>query len=270
MNPRLRAALLARRRKRGVAGGETPHPRRGDGYEFAELREYEAGDDPRRIDWAATARAGEVQTRVMFEDHALVLAGALDASRSMFVGRDRSLYAIAHDALETWYALGAADDRCARILPDTAIADARRRGRSAAQLCSSLRDEEGSSFERTLRIACAAVPRDALLLIVSDFYDLEAQAPLLRALAVRCDCTALLARDPWSSGLPLGGFVRLRDAESGSVRRVYIGKRERAAFAAAVAEREARVLSSLASMGMRCGVLERDPERALLEAFGVA
>ena len=200
MNPRLRAALLARRRKRGVAGGETPHPRRGDGYEFAELREYEAGDDPRRIDWAATARAGEVQTRVMFEDHALVLAGALDASRSMFVGRDRSLYAIAHDALETWYALGAADDRCARILPDTAIADARRRGRSAAQLCSSLRDEEGSSFERTLRI----------------------------------------------------------------------GKRERAAFAAAVAEREARVLSSLASMGMRCGVLERDPERALLEAFGVA
>ena len=80
----------------------------------------------------------------------------------------------------------------------------------------------------------------------------------------------MLARDPWASGLPLGGFVRLRDAESGSVRRVYIGKRERAAFAAAVAEREARVLSSLASMGMRCGVLERDPERALLEAFGVA
>ena len=96
MNARLRAAILARRR-RGVPGAGAPHPRRADGYEFAELREYQAGDDPRRIDWAATARAGGLQTRVMFEDHALVLAGALDASRSMLVGRERTVYDLALD-----------------------------------------------------------------------------------------------------------------------------------------------------------------------------
>ena len=76
---RLRAALL-RGRRANVRGGGVASPRRSDGYEFAELRGYVEGDDPRRIDWAATARAGALQTRVVLEDVALVLAAAIDAS----------------------------------------------------------------------------------------------------------------------------------------------------------------------------------------------
>ena len=60
---------------------------RGDGYEFVELRAYVPGDDVRRIDWAATARSGDLQTRVVLEDVALTLAAtrrrvALDARRA--------------------------------------------------------------------------------------------------------------------------------------------------------------------------------------------
>jgi len=83
MNPlaaRLRAAMLTGRKRPGVRGTGAPVKRRSDGYEFAELRAYVSGDDPRRIDWAATARAGALQTRVVFEDHALTLATALDAA----------------------------------------------------------------------------------------------------------------------------------------------------------------------------------------------
>jgi uncharacterized protein (DUF58 family) len=269
MNARLRAAILARRR-RGVPGAGAPHPRRADGYEFAELREYQAGDDPRRIDWAATARAGGLQTRVMFEDHALVLAGALDASRSMLVGRERTVYDLALNALEVWYGAASAEDRCLRLSEDGPLGDPRRRGHVAALICGSLRDEPGASFAQTLRVATATVPRDAALLLVSDFYDLAALTPALGPLAARCDCTALVVRDPWYPGLPLGGFVRLRDAESGAIKRVYIDGRARAAYHDAVVKREQTVCAALRALGIRSGVLAEDAATSLLDAFGVA
>jgi uncharacterized protein (DUF58 family) len=270
VNARLRAALVTRRRRVGTIGAGSPRPRRGDGYEFAELRAYVAGDDPRRIDWAATARAGDLQTRVMFEDHALMLAAVLDASRSMFVGRDRSLFDIASGALTTWYALAAAEDRCARVLSDRFVEDRRRRGRSAALLCSDARDEPGARFDDALRIASLTVPRDASVLIVSDFYELGALGEPLRRIASRCDCTALVVRDPWFDDLPLAGFVRLRDAESGAARRLFVGRRERERYRAAVAAREAAVCAALEAIGVRAAVLAGDSERALLEAFGLA
>ncbi|MGH7706630.1 MAG: DUF58 domain-containing protein, partial [Vulcanimicrobiaceae bacterium] len=99
---RLRAALLAGRR-RGIRGNSAPALRRGDGYEFAELRAYAPGDDPRRIDWAATARSGTMQTRVLFEEHALTLAVAIDASASMQIGRTRSQAEVAAEAARLWF-----------------------------------------------------------------------------------------------------------------------------------------------------------------------
>ena len=53
----LRDALLRGKRRPRRFGAGSPTMYRGDGYEFIELREYVPGDDVRRIDWAATARA---------------------------------------------------------------------------------------------------------------------------------------------------------------------------------------------------------------------
>ena len=70
----LREALLRGRNRPRVLGGGSPTTSRGDGYEFVQLRGYLIGDDVRRIDWAATARSGALQTRVMLEDIALIFA----------------------------------------------------------------------------------------------------------------------------------------------------------------------------------------------------
>ena len=80
---------------------------RGDGYEFVELREYVPGDDVRRIDWAATARTAQLQTRVVLEDVALTLSAIVDDSPSMHAGRERPLLESAREAAEAWF--GAAD-----------------------------------------------------------------------------------------------------------------------------------------------------------------
>jgi len=324
--------MLTGRRRPGVRGAGAPVKRRSDGYEFAELRQYVSGDDPRRIDWAATARAGALQTRVVFEDHALTLATALDASASMFVGRKKSNYDLATEAAAFWYGAAIDDDRCARVTRDGLVFARDLRGRVAARLCLEAtaseshvtfseaseshvtlsegakrrsRSANGASplselnvapsevegpprtFAGMLEIALAALPREAHLLIVSDFFELTeppslpagqpktraavALEPLVRACAARFDLTALIVSDPWRSGLPLGGFVRLRDAETGRQGRYFIGPHERARYRDAVSLRERLTLGALLRMGIRAAFLDADHrvEDALFEAFGI-
>lgn len=264
----MRTALLTGRRRPGVRGAGAPVQRRSDGFEFAELREYVPGDDPRRIDWAATARAGALQTRVVFEDHALTLVAALDASASMFVGKSRSNYDLACDAARLWYGAALDDDRCGRIAADGVLLLRNLRGRAAAHVCSEKREVRGESFPGALDATLAAVPRNAHLLLVSDFFELAAVEPVLMACAARYDCTVLFARDPWHKGLPLHGFMRMRDAETGRTARVFIGSRERERYRLATAARESGIIDRLQSLGLRTGILdERGAERALVDAF---
>jgi len=63
--------------------GVKPARQRGEGTEFESLRDYVTGDDPRRIDWPATARRGRFVTRLLQHErnHSVVIA--VDASRLM-------------------------------------------------------------------------------------------------------------------------------------------------------------------------------------------
>ncbi len=70
----------------------------GEGREFARLREYVRGDDPRRIDWKATARHGEIIVREYEAERSQSLVLALDAGRLMgerFGDRERLDHALA-------------------------------------------------------------------------------------------------------------------------------------------------------------------------------
>jgi uncharacterized protein (DUF58 family) len=268
VNAPLRTALLAGRRRPLVRGGARPYPRRGDGFEIAELRAYVEGDDPRRLDWAATARAGALQVRVLLEEHALCFGAVLDDSRSMHVGRKRTLRDAAYDALDAWADALAREDRAMRIMDD-AVDGPRLHGVRAAAHLRERHDSETFALAAALALARAALPRDSALLVVSDFFA-PVDDDVLRDLGVHADCTALVARDPWLAGLPLHGFVRVRDAESGTARTVFLGKRERARFVAAARAREGALLDRLAAVGWRTGVLDEDDgARSLLEAFGL-
>ena len=255
-------------RREGLRGQGASALRRSDGYEFAELREYVDGDDPRRIDWAATARAGALQTRVFLEERTLLLATALDASGSMQVGRTRTNYDLAREAAGLWYGAAADDDRCARIGSQALILRGIP-GRSGALACMAGRDDPGQPFDATLRLALAALPRGARLLLASDFYEFDAVEAYLRACVRRFEVTVLFVRDPWHAGLPLGGFVRLRDAESGRVVRAFVDRRARARFERAVAEREEALLERLRRTGARVGLLDAEAgaETALARIF---
>lgn len=57
--------------------------RRGIGTEFAELRDYATGDDPRLIDWKATARRNRPLVQVLEPEHEQTLVILLDRGRLM-------------------------------------------------------------------------------------------------------------------------------------------------------------------------------------------
>lgn len=266
----LREALLRGRRRPRNLGSGSPTIYRGDGYEFIELRAYVPGDDVRRIDWAATARSNELQTRVVLEDVALTLAAIVDSSASMRVGRTRPLLDAAREAAVHWFGAANADDRCIRVEPDAITPPALQRRAPAAMLAAASTSE---SFDvaAALRTARAALPRGTALLAAGDWYDLADDAGnILAELGARFDCTALIARDPWFDGLPLGGIVAVRGAEGGRAR-VYIGRRERASYARAVRAREARLLERFERAGWRAGILhESDGAASLDRTFGIA
>ena len=265
----IREALLRARRRPRHLGAGSPTIYRGDGYEFVELRAYVPGDDVRRIDWAATARSGELQTRVVLEDVALTLAAIVDESPSMRVGRRRPLLDAAREALESWFGAALGDDRCIRVAPDGVTPRALARKPHAMPAVRGVT----SAFDalRALRTARAALPRGAALLAVGDWHDLDSSADLeLADLGARFDCTALVARDPWHDELPLGGIVRLRGAEGGNVR-AFVGARERKAYLAAVRRREASLVARFAAANWRTGVLrEENGSASLATAFGLA
>lgn len=265
----IREALLRGRRRPRHLGAGSPTTYRGDGYEFVELRAYVPGDDVRRIDWAATARSNDLQTRVVLEDVALTLAAIVDDSPSMRVGRRRPLLDAALEALSAWFGAASGEDRCIRINADGITPPALQRGSHRA-LAALGRPADRFDAKRVLTTAFAALPRGTALLAVGDWYDLDpALDEDLARLGARFDCTALIARDPWHDELPLSGFVRMRGAEGGHVR-LCVGSRERAAYAKAVAQREATLLGRFDRANWRTGLLrEENGAKSIADAFGV-
>jgi uncharacterized protein (DUF58 family) len=259
----LRAAIVRGARRSGRRGEGVRSARPGDGYEFSQLRGYVEGDDPRRIDWSASARIGALQTRVYLEETALVFAAIVDESPSMRVGRSRRLSEAAQEAVTAWFNAGENEDRAKRIVDDRLV-----EGKRPA---ISVHANGPFYLVRTLDLALRVLPRGSSLLVVTDGFDLpDDDGDILVRLAHRCDATVLLASDPWRDGIPLRGLRRIRDAETGRSRLLFFGRRERATFVAAVAAREAALTARFRETGWRVGTLNADDGRRSLEsAFGL-
>ena len=69
--------------ERLAAAGVRDARRRGEGRSFARLRDYVVGDDPRYIDWKATARRGHTITREFTVEQSQTMYVLVDAGRSM-------------------------------------------------------------------------------------------------------------------------------------------------------------------------------------------
>jgi uncharacterized protein (DUF58 family) len=93
---------------RSAAGGQFRTRQRGRGLEFEEVRQYQAGDELRALDWRVTARTGIAHTKLFREEREKPSVVVVDQRQSMAFGSRvcfKSVLAARLAALISWAAL---------------------------------------------------------------------------------------------------------------------------------------------------------------------
>jgi uncharacterized protein (DUF58 family) len=173
----LRREALDAKRTLAVLGVK-PARRPGEGIEFETLREYVPGDDPRRLDWAATARRGRPITRVFQHERNHSVWIALDTSRLMGerCGERSKLDGAIDAALALAFASVASGDRVGALVFDRELRGATAaRGRRSQlgvilELLRRMQPRRVEADYATLLHALAARQR-ALVVVFTDFVE---------------------------------------------------------------------------------------------------
>ncbi|MGE3518292.1 MAG: DUF58 domain-containing protein [Vicinamibacterales bacterium] len=231
--------LRTRKRLRSPRAGGQQSALRGDGFDFEQHRPYRPGDDVRRIDWHATARAGAPFVRQTRADRELQVVVAVDLSRSMQFGSEgRSkhealvlasaalLFAALEDRLSAGVVVFAED-----VVESTGPVADREAAWAALRRVWTLQDSSSRTLmQPAIEHLLRTLKRTTLVFMVSDFQTNERldNMPELIMLAARHDVVAIVVEDRAETRLPSGsGFVRFRDLESGRERVVGLTPRTR-------------------------------------------
>ena len=206
-----------------VFSGEYHSVFKGRGMNFAEVREYQHGDDIRSIDWNVTARTGTPFVKVFDEERELTVMLVVDVSASgEFGSRSRMKGEVAVEicAVLAFSAIKNNDkvgliifsDRIEKFVPP-------RKGRRHVlrvlrELLYFRPEGRGTDIAGALEYLARVVRRRAVVFVVSDFFDTGYQ----KALAVagrRHDTIVIRMGDPRERELPAVGYIELEDAETG-------------------------------------------------------
>ena len=228
-----------------VFSGEYHSVFKGRGINFAEVREYDYGDDIRTIDWNVTARTGTPHVKLFEEERELTVMLLVDVSASGNFGtreRMKGDLAVEVCSLLAFSAIKNNDKVGLIIFSDGVekFVPPRKGRRHVLRVLREMLYHEPQG--RTTDLAAALeylsriIRRRAVVFVVSDFVS----KPFEKALGVagrRHDLIALRVRDRRESELPPVGLMELEDAETGERLVVDTSDREfRAALAARGAE----------------------------------
>ncbi|HWA24338.1 MAG TPA: DUF58 domain-containing protein [Lacunisphaera sp.] len=208
------------------AGGHSSR-RKGASVEFADYRDYQPGDDLRRIDWRLYGRTDRLHLRETHEETPLRVVLLLDVSQSMAFASRAGLLTKLDYARTLLGALALLLRRQREVCGAGVLANelVRWAPPSASplrqQVLWSLLDAPPVALPTALPAALTQVldvaPRRCLFVLASDFYEVpENLAPLLRRLHFeRHDLLALQVADPAEVDFPFEDPAIFQDIESG-------------------------------------------------------
>jgi uncharacterized protein (DUF58 family) len=178
--------------ERLAAAGVRDARRLGEGRSFARLRDYVAGDDPRHIDWKATARRGHPITREFTVEQSQTVYIMVDAGRTMtqLAGAfPRFEYALSSALVLADVAVRAGDRVGAMVFDDQlrALVPAQRGLTALHALRAALVPVQPSIVEPDYAAAFRALAlrqrKRALIVLITDVIDARASRSLLAHLA---------------------------------------------------------------------------------------
>jgi len=196
---------------------------KGRGMEFASVREFADGDDPRDIDRNVSARTGKPFVRQYVEERELTVVIAVDLSASLSFGsadrlkreaateigaalafaalqnNDKVGLAVFTDGLERWMPARKGRRHVLAVIREILAFEPRKRKTAI-----------GPSLERIAR----TLKRRCILVVVSDFRDVNFERAL-KLCALKHDLIPVVVEDPRESSLPAASAViTVRDPET--------------------------------------------------------
>lgn len=259
---------------------------RGSGLVLADLREYQAHDDVRHIDWNVTARMQTPYVREHQEDREIAAWFVVDLSASVAFGSGhtskRQLACSAVTVLAKLLSqhgnrvglmLFTGQDRAHSVVPARSgrrhllhiVHQMLQAGQTPTSGPSNAM--QTSALGPWLAQAQSVLRRRSAVFVVSDFISPPGWEKNLAQLARRHEVVAVRLRDPLEMAWPDNtGMLLVQDAESGE--QLLVDGNDaafRQRFAQQAQDREAALLSGLAQAGVDC--LELNTDEALDQAL---
>jgi len=221
-----RIEIRTRRLVRESMAGEYHSVFRGRGMEFSEVREYQAGDDVRTIDWNVSARMGHPFVKKYVEERELTVFLVVDVSGSKDFGsasRTKGELSAEVAALLAFSAIKNNDrvgailftGRIERYIPP-------KKGRTHVlrvirEILSFEPQNKKTDVAGALEYALRVLSRHCVLFLISDFISQNYERPL-RIAAKKYDVVAIAVEDPREESIPNVGLLEIEDAETGERR----------------------------------------------------
>lgn len=219
-----RLEIKTRALTNNIFAGEYHSAFKGRGMSFAEVREYQPGDDIRDIDWNVTARMNHPYVKVFEEERELTLMLLIDLSASQAFGTQgrtqRELSAevaatLAFSAMQNNDKVGVIffTDRIEKFIPP-------QKGRKhilfiIRELLSfepaGKRTDVSVAVEYLMRV----ITKRSITFLISDFLDTKDFSRPLLVAARKHDLVGLRVFDPRMAELPDVGLLKVVDAETG-------------------------------------------------------
>jgi uncharacterized protein (DUF58 family) len=208
-----------------VLAGEYSSAFRGQGMEFAEVREYIPGDDIRLIDWNVTARMDIPFIKEFNEERELTLMILVDLSSSQQFGTVNSLkqeLASELSAVLSYLALSNNDkvgliaftDKIEKYIPP-------KKGKTniwriIREILTFTPENKHTDISAALDFLLKVTKRKAIVFLISDFIN-SGYEKSIKMVAKRHDLITVKMVDPRETKIPEVGFVELEDSETGEL-----------------------------------------------------
>ena len=218
-----RIELRTRNLVNTIFAGEYHSVFKGRGMAFAEVREYQPGDDVRTIDWNVTARMDDPFVKVFDEERELTVILMVDASASGDFGTVAQMKGeigaeicalLAFSAIQNNDRVGLIifTDKVELFIPP-------KKGkkhvlRVIRELLYFQPSGRGTNINAALEYLNRVTYRRSVVFLVSDFFASDYEKAL-RVANRRHDLIAITLEDPREYDLPAIGIVELEDAETG-------------------------------------------------------
>jgi len=220
--------IKTRRLSRQIFAGEYHSAFKGRGMAFSEVREYQIGDDVRRMDWNVTARLNAPYVKVFEEERELTVVLLVDVSGSRLFGTVSKTKKdlMTEIAALLSFSASANNDKVGALFFSSKVEKfiPPKKGRShllriIRELIEFKPQENGTDIGEALRFLTNAIKKRCTAFLLSDLMDVDKNdrpryEEALKIAVNRHDISAINIFDRRERELPDVGMIRVLDAET--------------------------------------------------------